>query len=312
MGGKMHQRSSSELWRLVRRQHGVVTRAQLLAHGYSRHAIEHRLAKGRLYRVHEGVYAVGRPELTRYGIWMAGVLACGEAAVLSHLHAAALWEIRTYAAGPIHVSVPLPRQVNRPGIVIHRRKALTDDDLTTHHNIPVTTPIATLVDIAPTLTRDEREAAINEADKRKLVNPPTLRAALDEAVPRPGTAILRNTLDHRTFTLTDTKLERLFLPLARRAGLPKPRTQEWIHGFKVDFHWPDLNLVVETDGLTYHRTPAEQATDRVRDQTHLAAGLTPLRFTRAQVKFEPAYVQATLTAVAYAAGRVEGSDPSRR
>jgi very-short-patch-repair endonuclease len=57
-------------------------------------------------------------------------------------------------------------------------------------------------------------------------------------------------------------------------------------------------LVVETDGLRYHRTPAQQARDRLRDQTHLAAGLKPLRFTHAQMKFEPAYVEATLAAVA--------------
>ena len=55
--------------------------------------------------------------------------------------------------------------------------------------------------------------------------------------------------------------------------------------------------MVETDGLRYHRTPAQQAKDRVRDQAHAAAGLTPLRFTRAQVRFEPAHVRATLAAV---------------
>jgi very-short-patch-repair endonuclease len=56
--------------------------------------------------------------------------------------------------------------------------------------------------------------------------------------------------------------------------------------------------VVETDGLTYHRTPAQQAADRVRDQTHSAAGLTPLRFTHDQIAFDKDHVQATLEAVA--------------
>jgi very-short-patch-repair endonuclease len=80
--------------------------------------------------------------------------------------------------------------------------------------------------------------------------------------------------------------------------LPKPQTQQWVNGFRVDFHWPELGLVVETDGLRYHRTPAEQANDRLRDQIHTAAGLTCLRFTRAQVRFEPAHVQTVLAAVA--------------
>jgi hypothetical protein len=56
-------------------------------------------------------------------------------------------------------------------------------------------------------------------------------------------------------------------------------------------------LVVETDGLRYHRTPAQQARDRLRDQIHTAAGLTPLRFTHAQVTFEPQYVRTMLIEV---------------
>jgi len=56
--------------------------------------------------------------------------------------------------------------------------------------------------------------------------------------------------------------------------------------------------VVDTDGLRYHRTPGQQVRDRVRDQVHAAAGLIPLRFTRAQVRFDPAGVAATLEAVA--------------
>ena len=98
-------------------------------------------------------------------------------------------------------------------------------------------------------------------------------------------------LDRRTFRLTDSELERRFLPLARAAGLPVPLTRQRVNGFEVDFFWPDLGLVVETDGLRYHRTPAQQARDRLRDQAHTAAGLTPLRFTHAQVRFEPGHVR---------------------
>lgn len=71
-----------------------------------------------------------------------------------------------------------------------------------------------------------------------------------------------------------------------------------MNGFEVDFWFPDLGLLVETDGLTYHRTPAEQARDRLRDQVHTAAGLLPLRFTHAQVRYEPEHVERVLSAVA--------------
>ena len=41
-----------------------------------------------------GVYAVGRPDLTQHGKWMAAVLSCGEGAALSHTSAAALFGMR--------------------------------------------------------------------------------------------------------------------------------------------------------------------------------------------------------------------------
>jgi very-short-patch-repair endonuclease len=292
MAGSIEQRV---VWALVRHQHGVIARWQLLRLGFSAKAIDHRVARGRLHPLWRGVYAVGRPQVTRRGMWMAAVLACGPDAALSHESAAALWGIRPDREGPIEMSVRSPRK--RPGVQIHRR-SLNANDFTTHHNIPVTTPICTLIDIAARTAPAQTERVVNQADKLDLIDPEALRGALDETEPRPGVRRLRRILDRRTFTMTDSINEQRFLPIAGRAGLPRPQTQQWINGFRVDFYWPDLGLVVETDGLRYHRTPAEQAEDRLRDQTHTAAGLICLRFTRAQVKFDPSHVQAVLTAVA--------------
>ena len=121
------------------------------------------------------------------------------------------------------------------------------------------------------------EAAVNQADKldRSI---PNVRSALDAMQGRRGAPALRNILDRLTFVLTDSELERRFLPIARRAGLGKPLTGQRLSGFKVDFYWPELGLVVETDGLRYHRTTAQQARDLKRDQVHALAGLTTLRF----------------------------------
>jgi hypothetical protein len=286
------------VWALAKRQHGVVARRQLLELGFSQDAIYHRITRGRLHPVARGVYAIGRPQLTQYGRWMVAVLSCGPEAVLSHESAAALWEIRPLKRDEIEISVLTAVARVRPGIVVHRRATLAAGDMTRCHAILVTTPICTLIDIATRLQRDQLEAAINEADKRDLADPEALRLALDQVTRRPGIGLLRQLLDRRMFTLTDSELERRFLPIAGEAGLSPPETGCRVNGFKVDFYWPDLGLVVETDGLRYHRTPAQQARDRLRDQAHAAAGLTPLRFTRAQVRFDPDHVRATLVAVA--------------
>lgn len=284
---------SSRLWDLSRRQHGVVSRTQLLESGLTPAGIRHRTASGRLHPVARGVYAVGRPELGRHGIWMAALLACGPEAALSHRSAAAMWQIAALERGSIELSVPLAVVRARPGVALHRR-VLTANEITQLEGIAVTTPARTLIDLALQLSRDRLEAAINEADRRDLVDPESLRATLGRLTGRPGVGVLRATLDRRTFRLTRSKLERLFLPITRRADLPAPVTNTRVNGFLVDFHWPDLALVVETDGLRYHRTPVQQARDVVRDQAHHAAGLVPLRFTHSQVAFEPAYVERTL------------------
>jgi very-short-patch-repair endonuclease len=289
---------SSGAWALARRQHDVVARWQLLKLGFRPDAIKHRVSKGRLHPVAWGVYAVGTPHLTRYGRWMAAVLSCGPDAALSDGSAAALLEIRPDRGGKIEVSVPVGVTRRPRGVVVHRRARRGPWEVTVHRGIPVTSPACTLVDLATRLGRRQLEAAVNEADKRDLIDPESLRFALDNLARRPGVAILRELLDRRTFRLTDSELERRFLPIARRVGLPPPETQENVNGFDVDFYWPDLGLVVETDGLRYHRTPAQQARDRLRDQTHLAAGATPLRFTHAQVRFEPDHVQRILASVA--------------
>ena len=95
--------------------------------------------------------------------------------------------------------------------------------------------------------------------------------------------VLRTMLDRHTFRLSDSDLEVLFRPLAMAADLPVPETKRWVLGFEVDFFFPTLDLIVETDGLRYHRTPAQQARMVKRDQRHSAAGFTVLRFTHWQI-----------------------------
>jgi very-short-patch-repair endonuclease len=191
---------------------------------------------------------------------------------------------------------------------IHRRESLSSADVTIQEGIPVTNVVLTLIDLACSLDPARLERAVNEADRLDLIDPGSLRTALGAYPGRPGVARLRKLLDRRTFRLTDSDLERLFLPLVAQAGLPLPLTRQRLNGFRVDFFWPDLRLVVETDGLRYHRTPAQQTRDHARDQAHLAAGFTPLRFTHAQVRYEAEHVRSTLRGVARrleASSRVE-------
>jgi very-short-patch-repair endonuclease len=293
---------------LARRQHGVVTRAQLVELGMGTEAIRWRLADGRLHRLMRGIYAVGRPGVSIRGRWMAATLACGPRALLSHRAAAELWGICRspgaeweggWAGGrDIDVVVPAGLSKERPGIRAHRRRDHEVPGRRALDGIPVTHPVATLVDLATRLPTGQLEAAINEADHLDLVDPERLLAALDPLPCWAGVGRLRALLTAPTTALTSTQLERLFLPIAREAGLPTPQTQVWLDGHRVDFYWPRLDLVVEADSLRYHRTAFKQARDKRRDNAHAGAGRTSLRFSHSQIRHEAEYVRRVLATTA--------------
>jgi len=237
---------------------------------------------------------VGWPGLTQKRSWMAGVLAGGDGAALSHRSAAALWGIGSEQGGCIDISVRRRCELRRPGLRIRGRPALAPEDVWAHDDIPVTSPARTLVDLTTELGLVAVERAVNDADKRDLIDPETLRTALDRYVGEPGVRVLRNLLDKLTFCLSDSDLEIFFRPIAAAAKLPPPVSKEFVNGFEVDFFWPDLGLVVETDGLRYHRTPSAQARGALRDRTHVIAGMSPLRFTHYEIRYEPRKVRAAL------------------
>lgn len=220
---------------------------------------------------------------------MAAVLACGGEgiAALSHSTAAALFKIGREDKGAIEVTRLSSNSLRIPGVRVHRCPRLGGDWCGFYEGIPITTPVRTLIDLATRYEQGPMERAINEADKLGLVPTDDLRDALDDHPGEPGVGRLRAILDRRTFAYTRSELERVFIPLAQQAGLPQPRTSVYLNGHEVDFYFPGLGLVVETDGLTYHRTPAQQAKGLVRDQDHTAAGMTPLCFSHAQIRYEP-------------------------
>ncbi|HEX8742576.1 MAG TPA: type IV toxin-antitoxin system AbiEi family antitoxin domain-containing protein [Thermoleophilaceae bacterium] len=293
---------------LARRQHNAIARRQLLALGWSHKAIERALAAGRLHRTQwRGVYAMGTPSLTKHGRLRAALLSRGDDAVLSHASAGELWDIWKQRDRLIHLSLPAVRSGrHRDGIRVHRR-ALASGEITRHWGIPVTSPLRTVIDLAAECDRPAAERLVNAADARNLLRADSLREGLDEHLGEPGVPLLVTLLDEHTFVVTESEIERLFLPLAERAGLGRPESQRRLGRGRVDFWWPELNLVVECDSLRYHRTAEQQREDRRRDHVHLLAGRTYVRFTAHQVMHDPEYVVATLREL-----RLRAEEPSSR
>lgn len=304
MRGKTDQSAWQRAVARAAKQHGMVARRQLLALGLTGKAVEWALREAWLHRTEwRGVYALGRPEPTQYGRWMGAVLSRGDRSALSHDPAGALWRIWKPRDNVIHLSVPaVGQRRNSRGLTVHRR-TLRPGDVTRERGIPVTSPLRTIVDLAATATRREAERLINAADARNLLRADTLAEALQAMRGQPGVPLLEEILAPATFVLTDSELERFMLPLVRRAGLPKPRSQRKLGPHRVDFHWPEYDLVVEVDSLRYHRTPLQQAEDRARDHAHFKAERPHLRFTYHEIVHQPDYVIGLLTEVRLRAAR---------
>lgn len=264
---------------LADRQHGVVSTQQLHALGPDARAIHYRARVGRLFRIHRGVYAVGRRKLTREGHWMAAVLAYGPDAVLSHRSAAALWGIG-HGAAKIHVTAARATR-SRKAITAHIAD-LHAEDRDIRHGIPVTSVARTMLDLAAREHDDIRlTKTIETADRLGRFDLRALERAIARQPRRAGAKRLRAVLaDYRDPEDTRSDLERDFLALIANARLPRPQVNVIVAGILVDAYWPSWRLTVELDSPAFHTSPRQFERDRVRDAELQKAGLRVLRVTR--------------------------------
>ena len=268
----------------------VVDHATLRALGFTNEAIRHAIRSGRLHPRHRGVYAVGRAQISREGVWLAAVLACGAGALLSQAPAALHLRLLERADQRPHVSVPTQAGRKTPrGVTLHRAATLTPNDRTIHEGIPVTTVERTLIDLARTGERRALRAAVRAAERLHRTDLGALRTRAAEPRHSIGHARLYALLSEYVLAsgLSDSELEARFLELCARHRLPAPERQVQIGSFRVDFLWRAERLIVETDGRATHDTEVAFLDDRVRDRALAAIGYEVMRFTWAEVTLRP-------------------------
>jgi REase_MTES_1575 len=284
-------------------QHGVISLAQLRDLGLTLTAAHKRAAGGRLHRVHHGVYSLAPPELlSRYGRWMAAVLACGPGAVLSHRSAAALHELRATERTNDEVTVPGRSMRKHAGIDIHHSKTLTPADTTSVNEIPVTTVARTQLDLAEVVSRRAVERAYDQAEILEVFDLRALEDQLKRNRHRACAGLVRAVLDEHYIGSTPTwnKFEGAFLKLTRATGLPDPEVNVWVapddgeSAMRVDFLWRAQRLIIETDGHGTHRTRQAFERDRRRDQRLTLVGWRVIRVTWRQLTRRPDQVAAML------------------
>jgi very-short-patch-repair endonuclease len=261
---------------LASKQYGVVSRAQLVALGFTPDAIRRRLQVDRLRRLHPRVYAVGHWALTSHSHDLAAVLACGPQALLSHRAAGRRLGLLRGGA-PVEVTAPRGCKL-KPGITVHRTRLIHPDDRTTVDGIPVTSVARTIVDLADVQSDRLLAAAVNEAEVRRVFDLTAIEETQERLPGRHGEPRLARVLAAYTEPsgYEANKAERRFLRLCNEHGLPKPQRIA-VAGYELDFYWEDARLAIEVDGAAFHRTRRAFHEDRRRDRRLAGLGIQVAR-----------------------------------
>ena len=259
---------------LACRARGILDVRDLRSVGIGASAAHRRVMRGRLFRLHHGVYSIAPPHLLpAEARWLAAVRAVGAGAGLAWPHAGALWDLRGPPGGPVHVAAPGDGgRRGREGIVVHRCRSLHPSDIVVRRGIPVTSARRTLLDAKRAVPAGRYSTLLRQAERLQL-----------------DTGKLGDVED-----VDANEIERTLLALCRRHGIPRPATQQIIGPYTVDFLWREAMLVAETDGWGVHGTRVGFEADRVRDAWLLTQGYRVVRFTWRRLRDDPQAVVATL------------------
>lgn len=256
-----------------RKQEGVITLAQARAAGLSSRQTEGMVDRGEWRRAYRGVFIDNSAPVTAMQPVVAASLAVDGLA--SHRLCLWLWDVTPHTApDTTEFCVAYGRSVRVPGVRIHRVKQMPP--AYRRGIIPVTSPMRGLLDTAA-VAPDAIADAMVRAFTAKLFTPKTLEAELARASVRgkPGISALRAALrDLGVGRYTPSELERRARRLFRAIGMPPPRVEVVFgeHGeYRLDFFWPEADLVVEVDGWSIHAAPAARRRD-FRKQNRIVIG----------------------------------------
>ncbi len=287
---------SEELLRLIARQDGVVTRAQLVAGGVSGAAV--RWNSGRAWRVllpHVVILAREAPRPRQRLV--AGLLWAGERSVLAGATAAIQHGITS--ADPrdrVHLIVPAPLSSRRSGFAEVRRTLLHDDGVVTRGPIRLSSPARAAVDAARAAGSDDtRSAILIEAVQRGLASVDDLAEWVHRLRTRDA-AGLRVPLEHAASGAWSVP-ERELLDLVATSRVlppawPNPtlRTMTGRGLVTPDVWFDDVAMAVMVHSRRHHAAPDDWDATVESDGGLVAAGVVVVGVTPRRIRVNPADV----------------------
>jgi very-short-patch-repair endonuclease len=279
-----------EVIEVMRRQHGVLTRAQALARGMTSRQVEQRVRSGQWVLVARGVYRHAAVPMGWKGSMMASSLALG--AVVSHRSAAALHRISGYGPGPRELVVVRGRgrMATRLqyGITVHETTQVDRIDLVELDGIPCTGLARTVLDLAAVVRPKRLGFTVDSVIRDRMLDWPDLYSVLvrHSRRGRDGCGRLRALLDLRygdQVPMSDWS--RMVADLLRRTGLPEPALEFTVVDeagrfvARVDLAFPSIRLAIELDSIRHHMNHESFRKDPRRRNRLTVLGWTVLNFT---------------------------------
>jgi hypothetical protein len=259
------------------KQFGLVALWQTRSVGIPDWVVRARRESGVLIVVHAGVYRLRGVPYTQELRWMAGVLAAGPEAWLSHRAGANFHGFGIRFVRP-EVTVAHARDCDVEGMVTHRTRRR--HDVIVVRGMPVTTKARTILDCASVLPYDVFEELLQNAVTSGLLKLEEMYAILDHRGGR-GVPGVTNTRLALSGDLVDEKIQRrLELIVARivaSANVPKAERQYPLvcaDGREVflDNAWPDRKIAVEAVGMRWHGNATQARKTRARSRSITASG----------------------------------------
>ncbi|MGH2699885.1 MAG: endonuclease domain-containing protein [Actinomycetota bacterium] len=166
----------------------------------------------------------------------------------------------------------------------------------------MTSPARTLLDLCGE-DHNQAEAALDAALRLEAVTFDGLTDILEFGGRHriSGTSLLRRLLSVRgeEEAMSESELESSVVRVLRRALLSLPQRQvrvEWEKCHRLDFVYPEQNLIIEVDGRKWHSSKERFQDDRRRDNAAMIRGQRVIRLTWEDVTRDEAYVVATVRA----------------
>lgn len=289
---------------IAERQHGVLTRKQLLSLGVGERAIPRWVRVGRLHRIYPGVYSIGHRLLTHNGSGMAACLACGDGAALSHRSAAGMWRLLAHDGRSWDVTVPRGSggRSGPRGVRVHHSRGFSAAVTTVRQGVPVTTIERTLLDLAGAVSAQLLQRAVHEAEVLRLLNVSAVQNTISDGRGRGGTKALAAAIGVSAPDPDNSEFVHRFLVLCKAHGLPPPSVKTYLDSGRptqteVDILFHEHGVIVELDGAAVHMTRKRFEEDRRRDAALLARGYVTLRFTWRRLTEDSDNVAAEIHAV---------------